>query len=93
MYVLSSNNSIPSSIHEIPMDCAKFHMMCDVTLLLSTGRSNCQQCSHKVYHCSCIEQQVLGYSGCVLYNVFIMVFTLVCRLALVAPCNDLLIGL
>ena len=31
-----------ASTYKIPMNCSKFHMTCDVTLLLSTGISECQ---------------------------------------------------
>ena len=46
-----------ASTYEIPMNCRKFHMTCDVTLLLSTGISECQQYSHKLNQCLFIEQQ------------------------------------
>ena len=49
--------SIQDSNHQIPMDYVKFHIRYDMMLLLSTGRSDCQQNSHRLNYCSCIEQQ------------------------------------
>ena len=42
--------SIQDNTHNIPMDCGKFHMMDDMKFLLSTVRSECQQCSYKLNH-------------------------------------------
>ena len=39
------------SIHKIPMDCSKLHMMHFVMFLLSIGRSEHQQHSHRLNHC------------------------------------------
>ena len=46
---------IQDSTCKIPMDCNKFHVICDMMLLLFTDRSICQQYSHKLSHCSYIE--------------------------------------
>ena len=48
--------SIRDSTYKSSMDCGKFHMMRYMMLLLSTGKSECQQSSHRLNHCSCIEQ-------------------------------------
>ena len=48
--------SIQKSTHYILMDCGKFYVTRDIMLLLSTGRSECQQYNHRLNHCSCIEQ-------------------------------------
>ena len=45
------------------MDCGKFHVTRDVTFLLSTNRSECQQQSYRLNHCTCIEQNKQKYQG------------------------------
>ena len=54
-------------IHEIPMDCGKFHMMHGVMLLLSTGKSECQYC-YLCMHYTAIEMikaDSLNFCRCV----------------------------
>ena len=48
--------SIWNSTRKILMDCSKLHVTHYVTLLLSIGRSKCQRYSHRLNHCSYIEQ-------------------------------------
>ena len=47
-------------------DTIILHVMHNIMLLLSTGRSKCQLYSHKLNQCSCIEQwaQCLTYLNC-----------------------------
>ena len=65
--------SIRVSTHKIPMNCSKFYMMHDMTLLLSTGRSEFQQ-----YSCRTVG--IVGTSVHILellHGLFVVVFTLV----------------
>ena len=52
------------SIHQILMDCSKFHLM-HYIIFLSTGRSEHQKYSHKLNHCLCMTQWKLCY-----YSIF-----------------------
>ena len=70
-----------AGVHEVLMDCGKFHVTHYVTFLLSTGRSEHQQYSHRLNHC------VHGTVGTVLaclnyctYCVYWVVFILAGRL-------------
>ena len=48
--------NIQDSTYKILMDCDKFHVKCEVMLFLSMDRSICQLYSHRLSHCSYMEQ-------------------------------------
>ena len=48
----ATSNYQQDSIHEISKGCGKIY----VKLLLSTDKSEFQQCGHRLNHCSGIEQ-------------------------------------
>ena len=84
--------SIRDNTHKVLMDCRKFHMTDDVKFLLSTVRSECQQCSYNL-NPLLIHRTVgiiLEYLNCHMYNWFVVDFTLVGQLI---PSGNLLIRL
>ena len=65
--------SIQGSTLKVPMDCGKFYMIHDATLLLSTGSSECEQCMYQqikpllLYRTVGIVLASFNYHACV-YN-------------------------
>ena len=60
------------------MHYSKFHVMHNMILLLSTGRSECQ--CHRLNHCMCIEKQAWCQHTSFASFLLVVAFTLVGRL-------------